>query len=135
MAGYSGTPLYQKLGLKEGCRVALFDAPESVRLELCDAPFPFTWVDGPHSGLDVVLFFTSSYEELERRFESLIALLAPAGGLWICWPKRASRVPTDVTEDRLRDLFLPRTPMVDNKVCAIDATWSGLRFVRRIEFR
>ncbi len=135
MAGYSGTPLPRKLGIKEGSRLALVGAPDAF-LESALAPLPDqvelrSRVRGP---LDVIVFFTKSRAELERRFGKLAAALDPAGALWIAWPKRASGVPTDLTEDTLREVGLPQG-LVDTKVCAIDETWSGLRFVIRKENR
>jgi hypothetical protein len=135
MSGYSGTPLPRKLGIKEGASLALVGAPGAF-LESTLAPLPDRVevrgrVRGP---LDVIVFFTTSRAELERRFGKLAAALAPAGALWIAWPKRASGVATDLTEDVLREVGLPQG-LVDTKVCAIDETWSGLRFVIRKENR
>jgi hypothetical protein len=134
MAGYSGTPLPQKLGIKPGARVAFVGAPAGFAVALGALP-PGTSVAerlaGPH---DVIVFFTTSRKDLERRLPRLERALDPAGGLWIAWPKKSSGVPTDVTEDVLREVALPRG-LVDNKVCAIDDTWSGLRLVVRIENR
>ena len=130
MARYSGTPLARKLGIKGGHRVAFPGAPDG--FERLVAPLP-DGVDicrrlrGP---LDVVVFFTRRRAELERRLGALSRALDPAGGLWIAWPKRSSRVPTDLTEDVVREVALARG-LVDNKVCAIDDTWSGLRLVIR----
>ncbi len=135
MAGYSGTPLPKKLSIKEGSRLALVAAPDGF-LESTLAPLP-DQVDlrararGP---LDVIMFFTKSRADLERRFGKLAGALDPAGALWIAWPKRSSGVETDLTEDTLREVGLPQG-LVDNKVCAIDDTWSGLRFVIRKENR
>ena len=135
MAGYSGTPLPKKLGIKEGARLALVGAPDAF-LESTLAPLPDqvelrARARGP---LDVILFFTKSRAELERRFGKLASALDPAGALWIAWPKRSSGVATDLTEDVLREVGLPQG-LVDTKVCAIDDTWSGLRFVIRKENR
>jgi hypothetical protein len=135
MAGYSGTPLPKKLGIKEGARLALVGAPNAF-LESTLAPLPDevelrARARGP---LDVIVFFTKSRAELERRFGKLASALDPAGALWIAWPKRASGVPTDLTEDTLREVGLPQG-LVDTKVCAIDDIWSGLRFVIRKENR
>jgi len=132
--GYSGTPLPRKLGIKEGMRIAFADAPEGFPLTLGDLPAAVdvrVRVRGP---LDVIVFFTASRAKLERRIERLIAALEPAGGLWVAWPKRASGVPTDMTEDVVREVALP-LGLVDNKVCAIDDVWSGLRLVVRREHR
>jgi len=124
--GYSGTPLPRKLGIKDDSRAALVDAPSEFEL---DAP-----LEEPAPGLDVLLFFVTERIELEARFDELGALLQPAGGLWIAWPKKSSGVPTDLTESVLREVGLPKG-WVDNKVCAVTAVWSGLRFVRRLENR
>jgi hypothetical protein len=106
-----------------GYPAALDPLPDGVCFEAPDA-----------DSLDVIVFFTAARAELAARFVALGQSLQPAGGLWIAWPKKASKVPTDLTEDVLREVGLP-TGMVDNKVCAIDETWSGLRFVRRKELR
>jgi hypothetical protein len=84
--------------------------------------------------LDVMVFFTDNRAELVKEFRGLAKLLSPAGGLWIAWPKKASGVPTDLTEDRIREIGL-EIGLVDNKVCAVDDTWSGLRFVHRLKDR
>jgi len=135
VAGYSGTPLPAKLGIKPGARLALVCAPDGF-LETALAPLPDavevrTRAHGP---LDTIVFFTTSRAQLERRFGGLAHALDPAGALWIAWPKRSSGVETDLTEDTLRDVILPQG-LVDTKVCAIDQTWSGLRFVIRKENR
>ena len=121
MAGYSGTPLPKKLGVKPGSRVLVLDAPDGFLPEV-------DRVDGGPA--DVIVSFHTERGELERRMPELRALMRPAAGLWIAWPKRASGVATDLTEDVVRDLGLANR-LVDNKVCAIDATWSGLRLVIR----
>jgi hypothetical protein len=135
VAGYSGTPLPKKLGIKPGARIAAVGAPDGF-LESTLAPLPDevevrARARGP---LDTVIFFTKSRAELERRFGRLAGALDPAGSLWIAWPKRASGIDTDLTEDTLREVILPHG-LVDTKVCAIDDTWSGLRFVIRKENR
>jgi hypothetical protein len=121
VAGYSGTPLPKKLGVKPGSRVLVLDAPDGFLPEV-------ERVDGGPA--DVIVSFHTERAELERRLPALRALMEPAAGLWIAWPKRASGVATDLTEDVVRDLGLANR-LVDNKVCAIDATWSGLRLVIR----
>jgi hypothetical protein len=140
-AGYSGTPLPRKLGVKEGHAVALVGAPRGVATLL--APLPpgasVTRLDGGSGtrkpgSLPLILFFTTSRADLQARFGALAALLPPDGSIWIAWPKRASKVPTDLTEDVLREVILP-TGYVDTKVCAIDEVWSGLRFTLRRERR
>src|SRR5436190_3405242 len=134
MSGYSGTPLPKKLGIKEGGRVALVDAPESFEATLGALPDGVavrTRLGGP---LDVIVFFTTSRAKLERRMPKLRAALDPAGRLWVAWPKRASGVPTDVTENVVRELALA-SRLVDNKVAAIDEIWSGLQVVIRVADR
>lgn len=134
MAGYSGTPLPRKLGIKSEHRVAFPGAPEDFASTLglvSKAVDVRARVRGP---LDVIVFFTRRRSELERRLESLKRALRTSGGLWVAWPKRASGVETDVTEDVVRELGLA-AGLVDNKVCAIDETWSGLRLVYRLRDR
>ncbi|HXB49870.1 MAG TPA: hypothetical protein VNW50_19065 [Streptosporangiaceae bacterium] len=135
-AGYPGTPLARKLGIGEGDEIALIGAPERFEDTLGDLPD----VASLHTNLaddaryDVIVAFVTQRAELEAELPRLRARMAPACGLWIAWPKRASRVPTDVTDQVIRDVVLP-TGLVDNKVCAIDDTWSGLRLVIRRENR
>lgn len=133
-AGYSGTPLASKLGIKPGTVVMVINDPG--HFEALVAPLPDdVSVRTTARGLaDVAVFFTDERQELERRIESLARAIFPDGGLWVCWPKRASKVPTDMTEDVVRDVVLPRG-LVDVKVAAIDETWSGLRIVHRRENR
>ncbi len=134
MAGYAATPLAKKLGMKEGHRVAFLSAPDGFRELLGELPAGVR-VKSPASGpLDVIIFFTRSRAELERRLPALRRAMDPAAGLWIAWPKRASGVETDMTEDVARQLGLANR-LVDNKVAAIDETWSGLRLVIRLEDR
>ena len=134
MVGYSGTPLAGKLGIKEGARVALLGAPEGFDGELAPLPDGVTILRrlGPH--LDVAVLFVTERRELERRFAQVARSITPAGAFWVAWPKRASKVPTDLTEDVLREVGLPQG-LVDNKVCAVNEIWSGLRFVWRKENR
>jgi hypothetical protein len=136
MAGYSGTPLPKKLGIKPAHRVAVIDAPDGFEETLGPLPEGVTLQArlGGEQPLDIVVVFVKRRAELERRVAAIRPRMAPAAGLWVAWPKRASGVPTDVTEDVVRDVALP-TGLVDNKVCAIDATWSGLRLVIRLEHR
>ena len=136
MAGYSGTPLPKKLGIKPGHRLALVNAPNGFLRtlgELPEAVGVLTDVRGG-SSLDVIVFFTSELADLKRKFKGLAQRMSPAGGFWIAWPKRASGVVTDLTEDIIRGVGLD-AGLVDNKVCAIDDIWSGLRFVIRVEDR
>jgi hypothetical protein len=132
-AGYSGTPLPRKLGIKPGHRVVLVGAPDGfVRDTLGELPEGA--VIGAHVVADVIVAFCTARAEVERRVPELRARMDPAAGLWIAWPKRASKVPNDVTEDVVREIALAGQ-LVDNKVCAIDATWSGLRLVIRLADR
>ena len=133
MAGYSGTPLPQKLGIKEGMTVGILNSPDSFKPTLGRLP-PDVEVHHEMTGSNIFIVFGKWADELEESFHRATAHLPPDGAIWVAWPKRSSGVETDITEDTLRDLFLP-TGMVDNKVCAIDETWSGLRFVVRKENR
>lgn len=135
MAGYSGTPLVKKLGIKEGAAVLLVSPPE-VFLETL-GPLPAdAEIVSPRSRerLDVVLLFVLSQKEIQKEFAKCAARLKPAGGLWVCWPKKASGVETGLTENVIREVGLA-AGLVDNKVCAADGTWSGLRFVIRLADR
>jgi hypothetical protein len=128
--GYSGKPLAKKMGLSPGIKVALVDAPADFA-ETLQAPDGVTLRDGLRGRADVIICFVTDRARLTRRLPALQRALPPDGSLWMAWPKRSSGVPTDVNENVLRELILP-TGLVDNKVCAIDATWSGLRFVVRL---
>ncbi len=132
-AGYSGTPLARKLGLAPGGTAALLDAPPGFASRL-DLPEGVTLRTDLRATSDVIVCFTTSRAQLARRLPALRRALPPDGGLWIAWPKRSSGVPTDLSDSVLRELILP-TGLVDNKVCAIDDTWSGLRFVVRLTDR
>ena len=132
MAGYSGTPLVKKLGIKEGAAVHLANPPEDFLTTLATLPDEAEIVTSrSREKLDVVLLFVLSQKQLERDFVRLAARLKPAGGLWVCWPKKASGVETDLSENIIREVGLA-AGLVDNKVCAVDETWSGLRFVIRL---
>jgi hypothetical protein len=134
-AGYSGTPLAKKLGIATGRRVALLSAPEGFAAVLATTLPDGVAVRTRAAGTaDVVVAFHTSQAKLEARVDALLKVLDVDGGLWIAWPKRASGVATDITEDTVRAVFLP-LGLVDNKVCAIDATWSALRVVWRKELR
>ena len=134
MAGYSGTPLPKKLGIKEGSSVAWVDAPEEFAGLLDPLPPEVSVKQQVRPPLDVVIAFFTDAAALAKRLPALTKAIFPAGGLWIAWPKRSSGLATDITEDVIRDIALP-TGLVDNKVCAIDDTWSGLRLVVRKELR
>jgi hypothetical protein len=131
VAGYSGTPLVNKLGIRPGQRVAMVAVPPGVLPEMPEGVTVVTRLSGH---CDVVLFFTTERAELDRRLQRVGEVIAPAGAAWIAWPKRAAKVATDMTEDVVREVALPRG-LVDVKVCAIDETWSGLKLVWRKELR
>jgi hypothetical protein len=133
-AGYSGTPLARKLGIREGARVVLAGAPPGAEDLLEPLPDGVRLSRRLGAPADVVVAFHTSRRELEARFPRLRAAIHDAGGLWIAWPKRASGVATDLTEDVVREIALA-SGLVDNKVCAIDGTWSGLRLVVRVADR
>jgi hypothetical protein len=134
MAGYSGTPLDRKLGIKPGQRVALLGAPEGFEGGTLALPGGVRVTRRAGGKADVIVSFHTRRADLARRLDALRAMMEPAAGLWIAWPKRAAQVATDLTEDAVREIALP-TGLVDNKVCAIDATWSGLRLVIRLRDR
>ena len=137
MAGYSGTPLAKKLGVKDGHVVALLQAPDGfpgVLAETLPSAVTIRTRATKAGDTDVIVSFHTKRSHLEGRVSALLDALAVDGGLWIAWPKKASKVPTDITEDTVREVFLP-LDLVDNKVCAIDETWSGLRVVWRKERR
>ena len=131
-AGYSGTPLAAKLGIKPGHRVLLLGPPPE--FSLTQLPDSVSVARRAGGLADVILSFHTSRAELERRMPRLRERLQPAAGLWIAWPKRASGVQTDLTEDVVREIALANR-LVDNKVAAIDETWSGLRLVIRLADR
>ena len=133
-AGYSGTPLPRKLGIRPGARVALIGAPDGFEAVLGELPDGVAVHSRLRGSCDVIVAFFSGRAALIRRLDALSAALAPDGGLWLAWPKRSSGVTTDLTETEVRALGLD-TGLVDNKVCAIDATWSALRFVYRVADR
>jgi hypothetical protein len=129
MAGYSGTPLLKKIGIKEAHRVLISNPPRSLPEELRD--FAETQ---PKNKIDVILLFVTSQAEYRTEFPKAARKIVPDGMIWIAWPKKASKVPTDLTEDVIRNFAL-KTSFVDVKVCAIDEVWSGLKLVIRKELR
>jgi hypothetical protein len=133
-AGYSGTPLAKKLGIKEGHAVALLHAPDGFEATLDGLPDGVTFRRRAQGTNDVIVAFYTQRTDFERELTKVVGVLDVDGGLWIAWPKKASKVPTDITEDTVREVALP-TGLVDNKVCAIDEVWSGLRVVWRRELR
>ena len=134
MAGYSGTPLVRKLGIGDDHEVGLLHAPKGFEGQLVGLAPGVTVRRRATGRFDVVVSFHTRRAHLAGRLPVLLEVLDPDGGLWIAWPKRASGMPTDITEDTVRDVALP-IGVVDNKVCAIDETWSGLRLVWRKERR
>lgn len=131
-AGYSGTPLARKLGIAPGDRLAVLGAPDGFTVP--GLPPGVTLHRRARGRFGVIVSFHTRRADLTRRFPALLGVLEVDGGLWVAWPKRASGVATDMTEDVVREVALP-AGMVDNKVCAIDDTWSGLRVVLRRELR
>jgi len=140
MVGYSGTPLAQKLGLKPGARLRLLRAPEDFALTLGALPDAVTIVSAAKSAgpFDVIVAFVRTRAELSKCLPRLRLTLHASGGLWIAWPKKSrnqsTSIVTDLSETQVRELGLA-TGLVDNKVCAIDEVWSGLRFVVRLADR
>ena len=134
MAGYSGTPLPKKLGIKDGATVALVAAPAGFARSLSPLPDGVEVREQARGKLDVIVFFATRERELARRFPVMARALQPDGGLWVAWPKKASCVATDLTFDPVQQTGLD-CGLVDNKVCAIDDTWSALRFVYRVADR
>ncbi len=134
MAGYSGTPLVQKLGIKSGATVALIHAPANYRRLLDKIPANVRFSNRASVGAEFVHLFTQSRRELETSLKKLRKILADAGTVWVSWPKKSSGVTTDVTEDVIRTVALP-LGFVDVKVCAVDETWSGLKLMIRLENR
>lgn len=132
MPGYSGTPLPKKLGIKPGFRVHLANAPAEVRAELREALAQCEMKPGGE--LDFAMLFTKSRAELAREFSRTAKLLAPAGMLWVSWPKKSSGVASDLDDNLVRIIGLD-AGLVDVKVCAVTEVWSGLKFVRRVKDR
>ncbi|MHB8214529.1 MAG: DUF3052 domain-containing protein [Candidatus Sulfotelmatobacter sp.] len=133
MPGYSGTALPKKLGIKAGFRVLLANAPAEVRAELhADLAGCAVVKDG--AGLDFAMMFTKSRAELAKEFPRIAKVLAPAGMLWVSWPKKSSGVASDLDENAVRGIGL-EAGLVDVKVCAVTEIWSGLKFVRRVKDR
>lgn len=138
-AGYSGTPLAKKLGLKDGQAIAFAGLPESLAWLTAERDFASVetrddWVDLEGDGLDYLHLFTASKSTVDAATPALRGRIRPDGMIWMSWPKKSSGVPTDVTEDTIRDRAL-RDVLVDVKVCAVDDTWSGLKLVIRKEHR
>jgi hypothetical protein len=134
MAGYSGTPLIKKIGIKPGDRVILRNHPPTFLKDLGKTPEGVTQSDRLSGQAAVIIYFTSRLAELKRDFSLLSKTLVPDGMLWIAWPKKASGQPTDLNENIIREVGLD-AGFVDIKVCAIDDVWSGLKFVIRLKDR
>ena len=134
MTGYSGTPLAQKLGLEPGMRSWFLGMPDSVRAEIDRHAPPFERLGSPEPPLDLAHIFVTSCAALDCELRMLLPLIARDGTIWVSWPKKASKVPTDITEDVIRAVALP-LHLVDVKVCAVDDIWSGLKLVIRKERR
>jgi len=132
VAGYSGTPLVKKLGIKEGARLAVLGAPAGFAID--DLPADVEVRRSARGVSDVIVSFHTSRADLAKRLPTLMRALDVDGGLWVSWPKKASGVATDITEDVVREVALP-TGLVDVKVCAIDDTWSGVRLCLRKHLR
>ena len=128
-AGYSGTPLAQKLSLKDGMRVWFDAMPDHVLAEI--AMPSLEHLPAPEPGLTAAHIFVTDWHDMVAKLNMLRPLIDPAGFVWVSWPKRASKVATDINEDRIRDAILPATDWVDVKVCAVDEIWSGLKLVIR----
>ena len=133
-AGYSGTPLWKKLGLQPGLRLCAVRAPEDYDALIAGAPEPIERVARPGKAVGMVHLFAERRADLADQLPRLREQLAPDAVLWVSWPKKASKRPTDITEDVIRELALP-IGWVDVKVCAVDAVWSGLKLVVRKELR
>ncbi|MBL0924151.1 MAG: hypothetical protein IBJ12_06750 [Sphingomonadaceae bacterium] len=133
--GYSGTPLVKKLGYREGMRVWFDAMPDSVRAEVYASGVTLSEEEVPTSGINAAHIFVTDRKALAEKLEALRKLIDPAGFIWVSWPKKASKVETDITEDTIREIILPDSDLVDVKVCAVDAIWSGLKLMIRKDRR
>jgi hypothetical protein len=133
-AGYSGTPLARKLSLKDGLRTWWCGMPQSVRAEIESEELALELLDAPEPPIDAAHVFVTERAVLDCELRLLLPLLARDGLIWVSWPKKASKVATDITEDAIREVALP-LGLVDVKVCAVDETWSGLKLVIRKALR
>jgi hypothetical protein len=134
MAGYSATPLAKKLGIKEGSRIALINAPKDFQSTLGELPRRVDFIERPSKALDIILLFVLTERTLARDFARFAAKLSANGMIWIAWPKKNSGVSTDLSFERVQRIGL-NAGLVDVKICAIDDTWSGLKFVYRLKDR
>lgn len=130
-AGYSGTPLVQKLGYKDRMRVWFDGMPDSVRVEIYSQELTLSEVEVPTSGINAAHIFVTERKALEEKLAALRQVIDPTGFIWVSWPKKASRVATDITEDTIRAIILPDSDLVDVKVCAVNEIWSGLKLMIR----
>ena len=129
-SGYSGTPLANKLSLKDGMRLWWDGIPESVADEIGAQGLQLEMLAAPEAPIDAAHIFVTERAALEAKLHKLMPLLGSRGFLWVSWPKKAAKVPTDITEDTIRDVCLPMG-LIDVKVCAVDQTWSGLKLMKR----
>jgi hypothetical protein len=134
MAGYSKTPLVKKLGFKENSRAAIRNSPEGFSQTLGALPKGAAVVPRARGRFDLVLLFARREAKLKADFAKWVVRLNPAAMLWVAWPKKTAKVPTDLDFDVVQKIGLA-AGLVDNKICAVDETWSGLRFVRRVRDR
>ncbi len=134
MAGYSGTPLGKKLGYKPGMSAYISGAPAGYRDSLAIDVGSVTWLARPEKSCEFIHVFVKEAATLAKLLREYLKLMARDGTIWVSWPKKSSKVETDITEDRIREIALPRG-LVDVKVCAVDETWSGLKLVIRKELR
>jgi hypothetical protein len=132
-AGYSGTPLAKKLGIKSGFRIFLDNSPATYMQLVEPLPDDVAFVAKPMKNLDMIHLFTDSKKDLAAKLKRYVKHIKPDGVLWVSWPKKASKAPTDITEDVIREVM--GETLVDVKVCAVDEVWSGLKLVIRVEKR
>lgn len=134
MAGYSGTPLAKKIGIKEGSRIALVNAPKDFQIEPKELPGNVEFLKPVAKSLDIILFFVTTERTLAKEFSKLATRITANGMIWIAWPKKSSDVATDLSFDSVQRIGLD-AGLVDVKICAVDETWSGLKFVYRLKDR
>lgn len=133
--GYSGTPLVKKLGYKDGMRVWFDSMPDNVRAEIYAQELTLSEEEVPTSGINAAHIFVTDRKALAEKLEALGKIIDPAGFIWVSWPKKASKMEADITEDTIREIILPDSDLVDVKVCAVDEIWSGLKLMVRKERR
>lgn len=134
VSGYSGTPLAKKLSLRDGQRVWFLAMPENVQDEIDEYALELTFIADPADGIDAAHIFVTERARLEELLTTLRNQISTDGQIWVSWPKKASQLSTDISEDTIREVCLP-LGLVDTKVCAVDETWSGLKLVIRKELR